>query len=354
MMNKAKSSTMTLAKYFLTVPLLFLFVMGNSVFAARNEDKTVAIRFADESPQAVSQPEIADVNLPEPPPEKTADEIFVVVENQPEFPRGTEAMMKHLADNMRYPVIAQENGIQGRVVCGFVIKKDGSIGDVKVLRGADPSLDAEVVRIIESMPKWKPGTQRGEAVDVRAIFPAVFRLQGDTPQDELLTEAERQELFGKHDDPKNLPDGIMTFDEVVVIGYGTQQPIGQESAEAPLFPGGEEALMKYLSDNIKYPVIASENGIQGLVSAVYNIDTKGKVTFVRFAKSVDPSLDKEVKRVIENMPDWTPGKINGEVTSTTSEANFVFRLQGEGIESYSGPTPENAIVVVGYGLQKKD
>ncbi len=119
--------------------------------------------------------------IPPPPPkpkeEEATEEIFVVVEEQPEFPGGQAALMKFLSDNIRYPVIAQENGIQGRVICSFVVEKDGSITDVQVVRGVDPSLDKEAVRVIQSMPKWKPGKQRGKAVRVRFTLPIVFRLQ---------------------------------------------------------------------------------------------------------------------------------------------------------------------------------
>ncbi|WP_129594018.1 energy transducer TonB [Seramator thermalis] len=117
---------------------------------------------------------------PPPPPkerEEEEEEIFVVVENQPEFPGGQAAMMKFLSENIKYPVIAQENGIQGRVICNFVVERDGSITDVQVVRGVDPSLDKEAVRVIQSMPKWKPGMQRGKPVRVRFTLPVVFRLQ---------------------------------------------------------------------------------------------------------------------------------------------------------------------------------
>lgn len=119
--------------------------------------------------------------VPPPPPkpkqEEVTEEIFVVVENQPEFPGGNAAMMKFLSDNIKYPVIAQENGIQGRVICNFVVERDGSITDVQVVRGVDPSLDKEAVRVIQQMPKWTPGKQRGQAVRVRFTLPVVFRLQ---------------------------------------------------------------------------------------------------------------------------------------------------------------------------------
>ncbi len=118
---------------------------------------------------------------PPPPPkpveEEVTDEIFVVVEQQPEFPGGMSALMKFLGDNIKYPVIAQENGIQGRVITNFVVERDGSITDVQFVRGQDPSLDREAVRVIQSMPKWKPGQQRGKPVRVRFTLPVVFRLQ---------------------------------------------------------------------------------------------------------------------------------------------------------------------------------
>ncbi|SDZ91373.1 outer membrane transport energization protein TonB [Porphyromonadaceae bacterium KH3R12] len=122
-----------------------------------------------------------EVYIPPPPPkpkqEEVTEEIFVVVEEQPEFPGGQAAMMKFLSDNIRYPVIAQENGIQGRVICNFVVERDGSITDVQVVRGQDPSLDREAIRVIQQMPRWKPGKQRGSPVRVRFTLPVVFRLQ---------------------------------------------------------------------------------------------------------------------------------------------------------------------------------
>ena len=93
--------------------------------------------------------------------EEEEEVVFVVVETMPEFPGGQQALFKYLSENVKYPVIAQENGIQGRVICQFVVNKDGSIVDVEVVRsGGDASLDKEAVRVIKSMPKWKPGKQR--------------------------------------------------------------------------------------------------------------------------------------------------------------------------------------------------
>ena len=109
--------------------------------------------------------------------EESAQQIFTVVEEMPEFPGGQGALLQYLSKSIKYPVIAQENGIQGRVSCSFVVEKDGSVTDVQVLRGVDPSLDKEAIRVITAMPKWKPGKQRGKPVRVKYTVPVTFRLQ---------------------------------------------------------------------------------------------------------------------------------------------------------------------------------
>lgn len=103
--------------------------------------------------------------------------VFQVVEKMPSFPGGDAALFKFLGENVKYPVIAQENGVQGRVICQFVVNRDGSIVDVEVVRSVDASLDKEAIRVIKSMPKWSPGQQRGKPVRVKYTLPVNFKLQ---------------------------------------------------------------------------------------------------------------------------------------------------------------------------------
>ena len=120
------------------------------------------------------------VAAPPPPPApkpEVATKIFDVVEEMPSFPGGNGALMSYLASNIKYPVVAQENGVQGRVIVSFVVERDGSISDVRVARSVDPSLDREAQRVGKSMPRWKPGKQNGSAVRVKYTVPVVFRLQ---------------------------------------------------------------------------------------------------------------------------------------------------------------------------------
>lgn len=109
------------------------------------------------------------------------DVVFVVVEQMPEFPGGQAALSRFLSENVKYPTIAKENNIQGRVLCQFVVEKDGTITDVTVVKsGGDASLDKEAVRVLRMMPKWKPGIQRGKPVRVKYTVPVNFRLQRGT------------------------------------------------------------------------------------------------------------------------------------------------------------------------------
>ena len=118
-----------------------------------------------------------EIAAPEPPKHEEENKVFDVVEQMPSFPGGQSALMSWLSQNIKYPVIAAENGVQGRVVVQFVVEKDGSITDVKVVRSVDPSLDKEASRVVKSMPHWIPGKQNGSAVRVKYTVPVSFKLQ---------------------------------------------------------------------------------------------------------------------------------------------------------------------------------
>ena len=111
------------------------------------------------------------------PPAVEETKVFDVVEQMPSFKGGDAALMEWLNKNIKYPVVAEENGIQGRVVATFVVERDGSITDVKIVKSVDPSLDKEAVRVLKAMPKWIPGRQNGQPVRVKYTVPVTFRLQ---------------------------------------------------------------------------------------------------------------------------------------------------------------------------------
>ena len=234
------------------------------------------------------------------------EDVFEVVENMPEFPDGgMPGLMKYLSANIRYPEAAHKAGTQGRVTVQFVVGKDGSIGNVSILRGVDPALDAEAIRVISGMPKWKPGTQKGEPVNVKYTVPVMFRLT---------------------------PEPVEKINEMIVVGYRTPDtPVTGEIYEVadkmPEFPGGMTGLMQHLSKNIRYPAEAHTNNIQGRVVVSVIINTEGKVTNAQIVQGVAPSLDAEALRVTGTMPDWIPGTKDGKPVNVKYTFPVVFRLQ---------------------------
>ena len=109
------------------------------------------------------------------------DKVFEKVEDMPEFPGGEQAMLKFVSENVQYPEEAKEKEISGRVLVGFIVEKDGSIGDVKVVKGIGGGCDEEAVRVVKAMPKWKPGKQDGKPVRVSFMLPINFKLSDGTP-----------------------------------------------------------------------------------------------------------------------------------------------------------------------------
>ena len=141
---------------------------------AQEVEESTDILTEDNIPTAPVNMNVVPVQVVE--EEPVEQEIFEVVENMPEFPGGNAALMQYLAKNINYPTIAQENGTHGRVIIQFVVNQDGSIVDAKVARSVDPYLDKEALRVINAMPKWKPGMQRGKPVRVKFTVPVMFRL----------------------------------------------------------------------------------------------------------------------------------------------------------------------------------
>lgn len=141
---------------------------------AVNEDRGV-----DDIINAQEHKEVVVVEEKKPEPPAQDNKVFDAVEQPPVFPGGDAALMKYLNDNIRYPQLAIENNIQGRVVVQFVVQKDGSIGQVKVARSKDPDLDKEAVRVVKSLPRFQPGKQNGNPVNVWFTLPVTFKLSGN-------------------------------------------------------------------------------------------------------------------------------------------------------------------------------
>ena len=219
------------------------------------------------------------------------------VEQPPRFPGGYEALERWKEQHIVYPEEAIERGAQGQVVVRFVILNTGEVADAEILRSIDPALDKEALRLVSSMPKWTPGMQDGNAVSVRWDEPVTFTL----PTAEEIAEMERKKKEKEQ----------QVFDMV---------------EQMPKFPGGQSALMQWLSTNMKYPKIAAENGIEGRVYVSFIVRSTGEITDIKIARSVDPSLDEEAIRTISRMPKWIPGKQGGEAVNVRYTMPLTFRL----------------------------
>jgi len=230
------------------------------------------------------------------------DKVYVQVDEMPKFPGGEEAFGKYISEHVNYPEIAQKNDIQGKVFVTFHILKDGSVTNAKVVRGVDPSLDKEALRVIKSMPNWEPGKQKGEPVNVEFTVPIAFKL----------------------DDGKT-----KKVDTEKINGSGEDEPVFYIVEDMPKFPGGEDAFKKYITDHIKYPEVAKEKGIQGKVFISFIVTKDGSVQDAKVIRGVDPSLDKEALRVVKGLPNFKPGKQRGQAVNVkyTIPVNFELGVQ---------------------------
>ncbi len=315
MMNKKRSHGFGRTKYVFIIPLVASLMILNNIGAlarmnsllpvVNNESiQVVQETLSGDQPATAEQPKPAITSkqltpLPPPPSQMVVEDedshiIFTAVESMPRFPGGDTEMLSFIRHTLNYPIEAHKEGIQGRVICTFVVSPEGSIGDIQVARGVHEAIDREAVRVIAAMPKWEPGRQRGRAVSVKYTLPVTFRPAEDYPG--LLTEEDADKVF-------------------TVV------------EKMPLFPGGENRMMEFLYKNIKYPVLAQENGIQGRVICTFVVNSDGSIVDPEIVRGVDPSLDREAIRVVTAMPKWAPGEQRGKPVRVKYTLPVQFRLQ---------------------------
>lgn len=175
MMNKRKTRNIGRLKYLLFLPVATLLAAACS--GNQKQEQPAEQPAQEQTATPTKEADMEEVVVVAYDDNKVEGEVLDLVEVAPEFPGGIPALMKFLAQNVKYPTDAQKAGKQGRVIAQFVVTTDGSVADVKIIRGIDASLDQEAIRVIKAMPQWKPGTQDGQPVNVRYTLPVVFKLQ---------------------------------------------------------------------------------------------------------------------------------------------------------------------------------
>lgn len=291
MMLRPKSGKWTMLRGLFILPLAVLAIAA----FARPEVKSAS--------QDLEAVQLNDILTDAPPLEEPAPQInpedtviYQVVQFMPEFPGGMVELMNYISSNVRYPADALAAGIEGRVTTMFIIERDGTLSNVQILRGIDPSLDAEALRVIRSMPTWKPGYQNDKPVRTRYTVPVNFRIQSSEKTSQI-----------------NPP-------------YIDENGIYQVVEKMPEFPGGVQALMSYIKDNLRYPEDAKAAGIKGRVTVQFVVNKDGSISNICKLRGVEPSLDAEALRIVASMPTWSPGMQDGEAVAVRYTVRITFRL----------------------------
>lgn len=222
------------------------------------------------------------------------EEIFTFVEQPPTYPGGEEALARYLNKNIRYPKEASANNIMGTIFVSFVVSEKGAIRNAKTV-GAPKGggLEEEAVRVVNSMPAWKPGKQNNRPVSVQFNLPIRFVLAKDTT-------------------PHKVSDkGIYSVAD-----------------EMPAYTGGEEALTLYLRSNLRYPPAARSGKVQGQVIVSFIVRENGSLDAIRaISQQLGGGLEEEAMRVVKSMPAWKPARDNGKYVPAEVHLPIAFRLE---------------------------
>jgi len=282
-----------------------------------------------------------------------------IVEQMPQFPGGESALLNFIKENLKYPKASSAAGIEGRVIIRFVVNREGSVTNVTVIRGLDSLCNDEAVRVVKMMPKWKPGMQQNSPVSVYYTLPIAYKLQKDgngTTDPLLLVDGiskpyallkdtillkpstiksitilkDSSAIASGFDGPRS-KNGVIIVETIAhaakidsAIKY--DKPIyGVEVM--PQFPGGEQALMTFIKQNLHYPRADAERSIQGRTTIRFIITKTGQVSYVTVVKGLSPGCDAEAIRVVQMMPTWKPGLQKGVPVNVYYTLPFVFKLQ---------------------------
>lgn len=216
------------------------------------------------------------------------DSVHIIVDEPPVFPSGVIGLMKYLSENITIPEELLSEKIDGKAVVQFVVEKDGTIGYAKILKSMGDVLDAEVLRVIKGMPVWTPAQFEGKPVATIFSLPVKF---------------------------KNVPQ---------------QKEYDVACDTLPEFPGGSEALMAYLRNNVHYPEYAAEHGIEGKVIVKFVVERDGSITECEVGNQVHPLLAQEALRVVAAMPKWKPGTHEGKPVRVKYQTKVGFWLRAVG------------------------
>ncbi len=217
-------------------------------------------------------------------------------DSPPQFPGGDKARIQYFDANTPYPEDARKAGKEGTIYVQFVITPTGEVSDVKILKSVFPSLDKVAYNAIINMPNWITAKKGNKPVSYEMTIPIKFELS-DVKNDKAYGESGAGDTFSKEFLKPHKPEGSGVY---------------TVAEESPSFPGGDEARIEYLRNNIKYPEEARKQGIEGTVYVTFVVEADGSITETKILRGIGGGLDEIALEVIKNMPAWKPGKVKGE------------------------------------------
>ncbi len=250
---------------------------------------------------------INDLHVEQTNPPKFTGRIVEKPDIDPMFVGGSRAMESFIASSLRYPREAAEQEIQGLVVYDFVVELDGTLSDFEIMHRAHPLLDEEALRIIKSMPPWRPAVYQGKNVRARQYVPMYFKLNKGVYRS--TSTAQKRKAM-----PLDPNEEIFTIVD-----------------QMPEFPTGEDGLGRFIAEFVKYPPRAREDGVQGRILCSFIIRKDGTVSNIEVIDGLDNDLDNEALRVLSMMPKWTPGKNGNKAVSVKCILPIDFKIDDESI-----------------------
>ncbi|MGV8963836.1 MAG: energy transducer TonB [Candidatus Saccharimonadaceae bacterium] len=232
---------------------------------------------------------------------KSSDKVIEMPDIDPMFAGGSHQMSRFISSSLKYPREAAEDNIEGLVVYNFVVELDGSLSDFEIMHRAHPLLDAEALRIIQSMPAWKPGVFKGQNVRSRHYVPMYFKLNKNARSN---SSAQQRKVM-----PLDPNEEIFTIVD-----------------QMPEFPTGEEGLGRFISEFIQYPSRAKAEGIQGRILCSFIVRKDGTISNLEVIDGLDNDLDNEALRVLSMMPKWTSGKNDNKTVSVKCLLPIDFKI----------------------------
>ena len=308
-LQKNKSHRIKLIKYGLSAPL-FILMMAPSSATINNSDTITVINTKADKVFSTPASKVAEITIDEPlKPERqvvAADTspVYTAVARLPEFPGGLGAFGKFLSTNIKYPATAREQKIQGRVIITFVVEKDGTLSNERVVKGITDDLNNEALRVIKLSPNWKPGMQGNRSVRTQYSVPISFTL---APSDDTTKTT-----------------APVTFS--IASAQSGSDPVFTSVEQVPEFKGGLEAFGKFLMTNLRYPKVARDNNVQGRVVITFVVEKDGSLSNMKVVRGIGSGCDEEALRVLSISPAWKPGIQNGKPVKVQYSVPISFTL----------------------------